>query len=49
MKKLSLATLMTLGLLFMAISPSYAASGTYLDCIRGCPHLIICSNCYNAG
>ena len=48
MKKLSLVAFLALVLLFTASSPSHAASGTYIDCIHGCPDLIVCSNCCNA-
>ncbi|WP_028571343.1 hypothetical protein [Desulfonatronum lacustre] len=52
MRKFSLTAFLALALLFVASSPSHAAShapsGTYIDCIHGCPDLIVCSNCCNA-
>ncbi|WP_045216061.1 hypothetical protein [Desulfonatronovibrio magnus] len=43
MKKLFLTTFLALGLLFMATPNLHAATGTYIDCIYGCPNLIDCS------
>ncbi|MFO7728700.1 MAG: hypothetical protein R6X11_10270 [Desulfonatronovibrio sp.] len=47
MKRLTLTVFLILALLFMATPNLYAASGTYIDCIHGCPDLIVCNNCCN--
>lgn len=36
-----------LALLFTATPNLHAAQGTYIDCIHGCPDLIVCNNCCN--
>ncbi len=47
MKKLFLTAFLALALLFMATLNLHAARGTYIDCIHGCPDLIVCTNCCN--
>ncbi|SDB28310.1 hypothetical protein SAMN05660653_01340 [Desulfonatronum thiosulfatophilum] len=47
MRKLSLTASMALALLFMATPNLHAATGTYIDCIHGCPDLIVCTSCCN--
>ncbi|MFN2268960.1 MAG: hypothetical protein ABR533_11845 [Desulfonatronovibrio sp.] len=45
MRKIILTATLSLALLFMATTNLHAANGTYLDCIHGCPDLIVCTNC----
>ncbi|PTN33042.1 hypothetical protein [Desulfonatronum sp. SC1] len=45
MRKLTLTA--TLALLFMATPNLHAATGTYIDCIHGCPDLFVCIDCCN--
>ncbi|SDB28265.1 hypothetical protein SAMN05660653_01336 [Desulfonatronum thiosulfatophilum] len=47
MRKLFSSAFLGLALSILACSSSHANSGTYIDCIHGCPILIICSNCCN--
>jgi hypothetical protein len=47
MRKLFLTATLTLALLFMATTNLHAATGTYIDCIHGCPGLVDCTNCCN--
>lgn len=47
MKKLILTTFLALALLFMATPNLHAVTGTYIDCVHGCPDLIGCNNCCN--
>ncbi|WP_157493383.1 hypothetical protein [Desulfonatronovibrio magnus] len=47
MQKLFLTTFLALALLFMATPNLHAATGTYIDCVHGCPDLIDCNNCCN--
>ncbi len=47
MKKLFLTTTLALALLLMATPNLHAATGTYIDCIHGCPDLIVCIACCN--
>ena len=34
-------------LIFMTGPVSHGATGTYIDCIHGCPDFIVCTNCCN--
>jgi hypothetical protein len=43
MRKLTLTA--TLALLLMATPSIHAATGTYIECIHGCPDLIDCTKC----
>lgn len=47
MRKRFLTVPLALVLLFMATLNLHAATGTYIDCIHGCPKLIVCTNCCN--
>ncbi len=47
MRKLVLTASLALALLLAATFNLYAATGTYIDCIHGCPDLIVCTNCCN--
>ncbi|WP_157493144.1 hypothetical protein [Desulfonatronovibrio magnus] len=47
MRKLFLTASLALSLLFTATPNLHAAQGTYIDCIHGCPDLIVCTNCCN--
>ena len=47
MRKLFLTASLALALLFAATLNLHAAQGTYIDCIHGCPDLIVCTNCCN--
>ncbi len=46
MHKFILTAILTLALFFMATLNLHATErGTYIDCIHGCPDLIVCTNC----
>ncbi|HDQ40758.1 MAG TPA: hypothetical protein ENN39_06985 [Desulfonatronum sp.] len=48
MQKLFLTASLSLALLLMATLNLHATErGTYIDCIHGCPDLIVCTNCCN--
>lgn len=47
MRKLFLTVSLAVVLLFAATLNLHAATGTYIDCIHGCPDLIVCTNCCN--
>ncbi|GAB6058419.1 hypothetical protein [Desulfonatronum parangueonense] len=47
MRKIILSATLSLALLLMATLNLHAASGTYIDCMHGCPDLIVCTNCCN--
>ena len=47
MRKLFLTASLALALLFAATLNLHAAQGTYIDCIHGCPDLIVCTNFCN--
>ncbi|TYT75488.1 hypothetical protein [Desulfobotulus mexicanus] len=47
MKVLLLNLLLAPVLILMAAPASHGATGTYIDCIHGCPDLIVCTSCCN--
>jgi hypothetical protein len=47
MRKLILSASLSLALLFMATSNLHAATGTYIDCVHGCPDQLACIFCCN--
>ena len=47
MRKPFLTASLALALLFMATPNLHAVTGTYIDCVHGCPDLIGCNNCCN--
>ncbi|RQD64665.1 MAG: hypothetical protein D5R98_04695 [Desulfonatronovibrio sp. MSAO_Bac4] len=46
-KVMLLSALFALVLLFMVVPVSHGQTGTYIDCIHGCPDLPACNNCCN--
>ncbi|TYT74664.1 hypothetical protein [Desulfobotulus mexicanus] len=46
-KVLLLNALLASVLIFMTAPASHSATGTYIDCIHGCPDLTACTNCCN--